>query len=152
MLIKLTFIFLCSFYIISCNQRENSKDQGDKMNSQTQSTLEIVNKFNEAFNRHNVDEIMSLMTEDVVFENTRPVPDGERYEGQEKVRAFWIQMFERSPQAKFETEEIFAAGDRCVVRWVYHWVKEGKEGHIRGVDVFRTRNGKVAEKFSYVKG
>jgi ketosteroid isomerase-like protein len=95
---------------------------------------------------------MALMTEDVVFENTRPTPDGERFEGQEKVRAFWVQMFERSPHARFETEEIFAAGDRCVVRWVYHWVKEGKPGHIRGVDVFRVRDGKVSEKFSYVKG
>lgn len=33
----------------------------------------------------------------------------------------------------FETEEIFAAGDRCVVRWKYHWRREGEAGHIRGV-------------------
>ncbi len=26
------------------------------------------------------------------------------------------------------------------------------EGHVRGVDVFRVRDGKVAEKLSYVKG
>lgn len=122
------------------------------MDSLTTYTLQTITKFNEAFNNHNVDEIMSLMTEDCVFENTRPVPDGERFEGQEKVRAFWIQMFERSPYAKFETEETFAAGERCVVRWVYNWIKEGKEGHIRGVDVFKVHNGKVAEKFSYVKG
>jgi len=52
----------------------------------------------------------------------------------------------------FDTEEIFAAGDRCVVRWVYSWVREGKRGHVRGVDVFRVRDGQVAEKLSYVKG
>jgi len=56
------------------------------------------------------------------------------------------------PQARFETEEIFAAGDRCVVWWTYHWVKEGKPGHVRGVDIFRVQDGKVAEKLSYVKG
>ena len=122
------------------------------MDSLTTYTLQTITKFNEAFNNHNVDEVMSLMTEDCVFENTRPVPDGERFEGQEKVRAFWIQMFERSPHAKFEIEETFAAGERCVVRWIYNWIKEGKEGHIRGVDVFKVHNGKVAEKFSYVKG
>lgn len=122
------------------------------MDSQTQKTLETIIKFNEAFNKHNAEEIMSLMTDDVIFENTRPVPDGERFEGQEKVRAFWVQMFERSPLARFETEEIFAAGDRCFVRWIYLWVKEGKSGHIRGVDIFKVRDGKVAEKFSYVKG
>jgi len=72
----------------------------------------------------------------------------------EVVRHFndWEQFFARSPQAYFDTEEIFAAGDRCVVRWVYSWVREGKRGHVRGVDVFRVRDGQVAEKLSYVKG
>lgn len=115
-------------------------------------TLSIVERFNEAFNAHDVDGIMRLMTDDVVFDNTRPPPDGERYEGQAAVRAFWERLFDRSPHARFETEEIFAAGDRCVVRWVYHWIKEGEPGHVRGVDIFRVRNGKVAEKLSYVKG
>ena len=118
----------------------------------TADTLEAVNRFNDAFNRHDVDAVMQAMTDDCVFENTRPTPDGERIEGAEAVRAFWEQFFERSPQARFTTEEMFAAGDRCVVRWRYDWVREGTAGHIRGVDVFRVRDGKVAEKLSYVKG
>ena len=118
----------------------------------TEQTLATIHRFNEAFNRHDVDAVMALMTEDCVFDNTRPPPDGERMVGQAAVRAFWVELFRRSPQARFETEEIFAAGDRCVVRWTYHWVKEGKPGHVRGVDIFRVRDGKVAEKLSYVKG
>jgi hypothetical protein len=52
------------------------------------------------------------------------------------------------------TEELFAAGDRCVVRWRYRWAADqpGKPGHIRGVDVFRVRGSKIAEKLAYVKG
>ena len=115
-------------------------------------TLEAMNRFNEAFNRHDVDSLMSLMTDDCMFENTRPPPDGERYVGQPRVRAFWEQFFARSPQAHFATEEIFAAGSRCVVRWVYSWTREGARGHVRGVDIFRVRDGRVAEKRSYVKG
>lgn len=115
-------------------------------------TVAVVNRFNEAFNRHDVDAIMAAMTEDCVFESTRPAPDGERVVGQQAVRAFWEAFFRRSPRAVFETEEIFAAGDRCVVRWVYRWVREGLEGHVRGVDIFRVRDGRVAEKLSYVKG
>jgi predicted SnoaL-like aldol condensation-catalyzing enzyme len=61
-------------------------------------------------------------------------------------------FFQRSPQALFETEEVFATGDRCVVRWVYRWVREGKAGYVRGVDLFRVADGRVAEKLSYVKG
>jgi ketosteroid isomerase-like protein len=116
------------------------------------SAVETVQRFNDAFNRHDVDAIMALMSPDCVFENTRPAPDGERVEGQGGVRAAWEQFFARSPHAHFDTEEIFAAGDRCVVRWVYSWVKDGKRGHVRGVDVFRVRDGQVAEKLSYVKG
>jgi ketosteroid isomerase-like protein len=116
------------------------------------STIETVNRFNEAFNRHDVVAIMEMMTEDCVFENTRPVPDGERIVGQQAVRAFWERFFERSPEARFTTEEMIAAGDRCIVRWRYEWVRDGKAGHVRGVDIFRVQGGRVAEKLSYVKG
>jgi ketosteroid isomerase-like protein len=119
---------------------------------QSAATLETVNRFNNVFNRHDVDGIMALMTEDCVFDSTRPPPDGERHTGQRAVRAFWETFFARSPSARFDTEEIMAAGDRCVVLWTYRWVRDGKPGHVRGVDVFRVREGKVAEKLSYVKG
>jgi ketosteroid isomerase-like protein len=112
----------------------------------------VVEHFNEAFNRHDVDAIMRSMTSDCVFENTRPAPDGTRVVGQAAVRQVWEELFARSPSARFETEEIFEAGDRCVVRWTYHWVRDGRPGHVRGVDVFRVRDGLVAEKLSYVKG
>ena len=111
-------------------------------------TLAVIDRFNAAFNRHDVDAVMALMTDDVVFENTSPRPDGERYQGQAAVRAFWERFFAGSPRATFEAEEQFASGDRAVVRWRYAW----GDGHVRGVDVFRVRDGRVAEKLSYVKG
>lgn len=120
---------------------------------QTDTTLEVIQRFNDAFNRHDVDAVMAAMTADCVFENTYPPPDGERFEGAAAVRGFWERFFAASPRAAFETEEIFAAGDRGVVRWLYRWVApDGTRGHVRGVDIFRVRDGKVAEKLSYVKG
>jgi steroid delta-isomerase-like uncharacterized protein len=119
----------------------------------TELTLAIIAAFNEAFNRHDVDDVMALMTDDVIFENTSPFPDGERYEGQAAVRAFWQQMFDSTPDAHFEAEDIYGAGDRCTVRWRYSFTSSnGVPGHVRGVDVFRVRDGKVAEKLCYVKG
>jgi ketosteroid isomerase-like protein len=119
----------------------------------TQLTLEAVQRFNEAFNRHDVDGVMDAMTEDCVFENTCPPPDGERYTGQGSVRTVWERFFASSPDSRFTTEEIFAAKNRCVVRWRYDWKgMDGTPGHIRGVDIFRVLNGKVAEKLAYVKG
>ncbi len=118
----------------------------------TASTIATIERFNDAFNRHDVDAVMAAMTVDVVFENTSP-PDGERHEGQQAVRAAWEELFRSSPHARFEAEELFACGDRCVVRWLYRWFDEaGGVGHLRGVDVFRARDGKVAEKLAYVKG
>jgi ketosteroid isomerase-like protein len=119
----------------------------------TDATLAVIEHFNRVFNEHDVDAVMAAMTDDVVFENTYPPPDGERFKGQAAVRAFWERFFRSSPQAHFETEDIFAAGDRCAVRWRYTWTDaEGRQGHVRGVDVFRVRDGKVCEKLSYVKG
>ena len=115
-------------------------------------TRAVIDRFNDAFNRHDVDAVMALMTDDCVFENTRPSPDGTRYEGAAAVRAFWTAFFANSPAARFDAEETIVAGDRAVVRWRYQWTKASGSGHVRGVDLFRVRDGKVAEKLSYVKG
>ena len=121
--------------------------------SATTATINTVNRFNEVFNRHDVDGIMALTAPDSVFESTGPAPEGGRFAGHHAIRTVWEGFFGSSPQARFETEEMIAAGDRCVVRWVYHWVDaHGQPGHIRGVDLFRIRDGLVAEKLSYVKG
>ncbi|MBL7812778.1 MAG: nuclear transport factor 2 family protein [Bacteroidetes bacterium] len=121
-------------------------------NNLTQQTLAAVDRFNAAFNNHDVDAVMQAMTEDCVFESTNPPPDGARVVGQAAVRAFWTQFFQTNPDAFFEAEDIFASGNRCVVRWTYRKMKNGEPWHLRGVDVFRVENGKVAEKLAYVKG
>jgi ketosteroid isomerase-like protein len=115
---------------------------------QTAGTLAAVARFTTAFDQHDVDGVMDAMTEDCVFESTGPAPDGERYAGASSVRTFWDQFFRDNPRANFVVEEQFASGDRCVVRWRYTW----GDGHVRGIDVFRVRDGRVAEKLSYVKG
>ncbi|MSO24128.1 MAG: nuclear transport factor 2 family protein [Acidobacteria bacterium] len=84
--------------------------------SQSIATLESLRRFNEAFNRHDVDAVTESMTDDCVFENTNPAPDGKRYQGQAEVRAFWERFFQNSPDVLFEAEEMFAAQDRCAVR------------------------------------
>jgi ketosteroid isomerase-like protein len=115
--------------------------------------LQTVIRFNEALNQGDADEMMRLMTADCVFENTYPPPDGRRYVGQADVRAFWEEFFRSSTGARIEIEEIFAAGERCVMRWIYRWVDaDGAVGHIRGVDLYKLEGGRIAEKLSYVKG
>ena len=123
------------------------------MNTNQNNGIEIVRRFNDALNSADVNEMMALTTEDTVFENTSPVPDGERFSGKAQVRAFWEDFFRSSSSARIETEEIFAQGDRCVMLWTYRWTdNDGATGHIRGVDVYRIKDNLIAEKLSYVKG
>lgn len=116
-------------------------------------TLAAVQAFGRAFDARDADAVMACMTEDCVFENTTPAPDGERLSGAAAVGDFWRRFFASTPSARFRTEETFVAGDRAVIRWTYMW-DEGAEnrGHVRGVDVLRVRAGRVAEKLAYVKG
>jgi len=121
--------------------------------SKIESAMRIVLEFNEAFNRHDVAGMMKLMSEDCVFENTDPAPDGTVYSGKEAVTRFWQDFFGESPQAHIDIEEIFGLGNRCIMRWKYSWVDAvGTQGHVRGVDIFQVREGLISEKFSYVKG
>lgn len=121
--------------------------------AKVEAATRLVLAFNEAFNRHDVNAMMELMSEDVVFENTSPAPDGTIYRGKEAVTRFWEDFFRRSPHAHIEIEEIFGLGFRCVMRWRYTWVDaEGNPGHVRGVDIYRIKEGRICEKLSYVKG
>jgi predicted SnoaL-like aldol condensation-catalyzing enzyme len=121
--------------------------------SKIESGLRLVLEFNEAFNRHDLAGMMKLMSDDCVFENTFPAPDGTIYKGKEAVTRFWQDFFRESPQAQIQIEEIFGLGLHCVMRWKYSWVDAaGNQGHIRGVDIFKINAGLISEKLSYVKG
>jgi len=110
-------------------------------------TLRVVEEFNRAWGDHDLERALSLVTDDCVFDNTSPAPDGALCRGRDEIAAAWTGIF-GNPQSRFDVEETFVAGDRVVQRWRYTW----GEGHVRGVDVMRVRDGKVAEKLSYVKG
>ena len=117
------------------------------MTAVTSDSLGVVDAFGAAWAGHDLDGALALVTEDCVFDATGPAPDGTRCVGREAVRKAWSPIFEDA-SARFEAEETFAAGDRVVQLWRYTW----SGGHVRGVDVMRVRDGRIAEKLSYVKG
>jgi ketosteroid isomerase-like protein len=110
-------------------------------------TQEAIEQFHDALNNHDIDELAPLVHDECVFETTDP-PDGTRHVGRTAVLAACRQFFDHSPQARFEMEEIVTADNRAMVRWRY----ERADGHVRGVDVMRVRDGQVIETFAYVKG
>lgn len=113
----------------------------------TASPLEVVQDFGEAWAAHDLDRAVALLADDCLFDATGPAPDGTRHDGPESIRAAWKEIFDDAT-ARFEAEETFSAGDRIVQRWRYAW----NGGHVRGVDLFTVRAGRIVEKLSYVKG
>jgi predicted SnoaL-like aldol condensation-catalyzing enzyme len=118
-----------------------------------ESGMRLVIAFNEAFNRHDLAGMMQLTSDDCVFEDTAPAPDGTLYTGKAAIAEYWQGFFTASPQAHIKVEEMLGVGIRCIMRWRYDWVDAaGNPGHVRGMDMFRVQNGLITEKLSYVKG
>jgi len=121
--------------------------------AKVESAMRLVFAFNDAFNQHDIEGMMKLMSDDCVFENTSPAPDGTVYKGKGVVTQFWRDFFRESPSAHIVVEEIFGLGNHCIMRWRYDWVEvSGIKGHVRGVDIFKIKEGFISEKLSYVKG
>ena len=121
--------------------------------SKIESGVRTVLEFNEAFNRHDVTGIMKCLSDDCVFEDTSPAPDGIQYKGKEAINQFFENLFRETKEPRIEIEEIFGLGLRCVMRWKYEWLDEdGNKQHVRGVDAFKLKDGLICEVLSYVKG
>ena len=126
-------------------------DSNERMPGASSDTARVVDAFLSAFNRRDVDGIMALMTDDCVYESAAPAPDGTHLVGQQAVRKAWEQLFQGRPDVVFDGEETFVAGDRAVARWIMRWTADGKQQHVRGLDIFRVEGGKIANKLAYLK-
>ena len=109
--------------------------------------------FADAWNKHDVDALMSFMTPDGVFEASGGnTVNGERYEGAQAVRAAYAAIFTTYPDARWNNARHFVAGDRGVSEWTFTGtMKDGKRVEVTGCDLFTFKNGKIALKNSYRK-
>lgn len=108
---------------------------------------DVVSAFGTAWSEHDLDGALAWCSEDCLFESTGPAPDGVEHRGHDALRAAWRAIFD-DVSSRFEIEESIALGEHMVQRWRYDW----GSGHVRGVDLFVVRDGKIVEKRSYVKG
>ena len=147
-------VVTCSVFVLVsfCSQGQVPMRHEQNVESQEQATRTAIERFNEVFNRHDADALAAHLTEDTVFEDTSPAPDGRRIEGKAAVVEFWRGWFVRNADARFEAEEVIVSGGRATVLWVYRKMHDGQPWHLRGVDIFTVRDGKIAAKRAYVKG
>lgn len=116
-------------------------------------TVEMLQAFADAWNRHDSEALMSFMAEDCVFEASagREVA-GTRYVGRDAVREGFIDVFANFPDAHWGNARHFVQGNRGVSEWTFTGTRtDGARIEVNGCDVFTFRDGKIAVKNSYRK-
>ena len=116
-------------------------------------SVERLQAFAAAWNRHDADALMSFMTDDCVFEaSAGPDVAGTRYVGREAVRAGFVDAWTTYPDARWAGARHFVVGDRGVSEWTFTGPRAaGLRVEVHGCDVFTFRGGKIALKNSYRK-
>lgn len=119
------------------------------METRTSRTLQIMQRFNQAFLQHDASLLDDLIAQDCVMESVEPAPDGTRYVGRNACLEFW-QNLANNRDGAFADEEIVAIEEHAVIRWRYRF-GPGLSQSVRGVNVMRVRDGLIIEALGYVK-
>jgi len=115
--------------------------------------VDFLEAFSAAWNRHDLEALMSMMADDCVFHTVAgPGILGATYQGRDEVRkgfeAAWINI----PDAAWSDSQHFVAGDRGVTETTFSGTNpDGTRIEARMVDVFTFHDGKIAVKNAFRK-
>jgi len=114
---------------------------------------QLLTAFAAAFNRHDLDALMTMMTPDCVFEASAGNDvDGERHTGQKAVRAAFAAVFDQYPDAHWGNARHVVVRDRGVSEWTFTGTrKDGKRVEVNGCDLLTFSSGRIAVKNSFRK-
>ena len=116
------------------------------------SVLKFLDDFAAAWNEHDANAILSMMTSDCIMQlSAGPEACGQRFVGQDEVRTGINQVFAATPDVAYNNPKHIITGDRAVTEWLL--TGTGPDGPIEvdGCDIFEIRDGKIAVKNSYRK-
>ncbi len=109
----------------------------------------------DAFNAHDLDQIMTYFAEDCVLEMPRgPDPWGSRFEGKAQVREALATRFRGLPDVSYNNAEHFVdeASGTGMSRWTLRGTPAtGNKVEVHGCDFYTFRDGMVIRKDSYWK-
>jgi hypothetical protein len=114
---------------------------------------QLLAAFADAWNRHDVDALMSMMTDDGVFEaSSGGDVDGRRHQGTAAVRAAYADVLAQFPDAHWGSARHWVCGERGVSEWIFTGTRpDGTRVEVNGCDLFTFRGGRIAVKNSYRK-
>lgn len=116
-------------------------------------TTEVLQAFADAWNRHDVDALMSFMHADCVFDaSAGPDVCGTRYVGRQAVRAGFAEAWAAFPDAHWASARHFVHDNRGVSEWTFTGTRpDGTRVEVHGCDLFTFEDGKISVKNSYRK-
>jgi ketosteroid isomerase-like protein len=116
-------------------------------------TVELLKGFLDAFNRHDLDAIMSYFADECVFYMPRGTrPRGDEYRGKAEVRAGLAKRFAGLPDVHYGDDRHWACGDFGVSEWTLTGTSvAGQRVEVRGVDLLEFADGKIIRKDSFWK-
>lgn len=123
------------------------------MQTSTNVTVDTLRAICDAFNRHDLDAIMTFFADDAALEMPRgPSPWGQRFEGADAVRAALATRFAGIPDVHYADDSHWVCGDFGVSEWTLTGTAaDGRSLEVRGCDHWTFRDGKVIKKDSYWK-
>jgi steroid delta-isomerase-like uncharacterized protein len=107
---------------------------------------ELIERYNDAWNRQDLDAIHADHHPDIVFENHTA---GEVAEGADAVREHIAQIFRNNPTLRFGTRSLQIGDDFAVCEWTATVQRDGRTLEWDGVDVFPLKDGRIARKDVY---
>jgi steroid delta-isomerase-like uncharacterized protein len=123
---------------------------------------QFIDRYNQAWNDHDVDSIVEMHTDDSVFENHTT---GDVNVGRDAIGTAIRGIFTVFPDLRFETRRAYLREDLVVQEWTAHGTHlgkmnraglevepTGKKVEYRGMDVIPIENGRVARKDVYSDG
>jgi ketosteroid isomerase-like protein len=122
-------------------------------NNESESRLAVLVAFADAWNRHDIDAIMALMTTDCVFEaSAGPDVCGTRSVGSHEVRAAFLEVWTTFPDAQWKDARHALCGDLGLSEWTFCGTRaDGARVEVNGCDVLTFHGDKIALKNSYRK-
>lgn len=116
-------------------------------------TVEMLDAFGDAWNRHDIDAIMSFMADDCVFEaSSGQDVCGARYQGRTAVRAAFEAVWTTIPDARWRNARSFVAGERGVSEWLFTGTTpDGGCIEADGLDLFTFRGDRILVKNAFRK-
>lgn len=102
----------------------------------------------DAFNRHDIDAVMTHFADDCVFYTVAGTEaHGTRIEGRAAIARAFEAVWQAMPDARWDHHSHFVSGDRAVSEWTFSGTDaDGMRIEAEGADLFTIRNGRLVVK------